>query len=111
VPGLGRVRIITVERLPSLAALTRADALADGFTTRREMLAEIRRLYAGATGRAVYRVRFVWKSGPQPRHAQRAQPLETRNSTRETRKSRRRQLARFIQSLPPPPPRAAAPRP
>ena len=63
VPGLGRVLILAIDQLPSLRALTRADAIADGFATRRAMLAEIGRLYGRQTrGRHVYRVKFSWGS-------------------------------------------------
>ena len=64
VPGLGRVRILAVDELASLRALTRADARADGFATRRAMLEELARLYGtAAEGKKVFRVRFVWPVG------------------------------------------------
>jgi hypothetical protein len=65
VPGLGHVKITQVHVLGSLRALTRADALADGFDSRREMLAEIRRLYPSpAQAVRVFRVRFRWLDDP-----------------------------------------------
>jgi hypothetical protein len=65
-PGLGRVRILSVERLASLRALTARDARADGFPTRRRLLAEIRAIYGPAIppGRFIYRVRFAWPAEP-----------------------------------------------
>jgi len=117
VPGLGRVRITAVERLAALANLTRADARADGFATRRQMLAEIRRLYAGVTDRAVWRVRFAWEPAAHARdiqrptksqtpRPQRAAPRAPRTKTAFTRQpslpaTRRRQLTRFILALDP----------
>ncbi len=62
-PGLGRMRITAVDELAGLGALTRADAVADGFGSLRELLGEIERIYGGEgvpAGRRVYRVRFEW---------------------------------------------------
>jgi hypothetical protein len=79
-PGLGRLRITAVDVLPSLEALTEADAVDDGFATRAELLAEIGRIYSPAEvargrkrdkptrrdrkdpgrRRTVYRVKFEW---------------------------------------------------
>jgi len=61
VPGLGaRVRILAVDRIGRLGDLTRADAVADGFMSRRAMMEEIGRLYPVGMrkGRGIFRVRF-----------------------------------------------------
>jgi hypothetical protein len=60
-PGLGRMRITAVDILPSLAALTEADARADGFASLRDLRAEITRIYGSRiNGRTIYRIRFDW---------------------------------------------------
>jgi len=61
-PGLGRVFITRVEVLEKLADLTEADAIADGFASRRELLAELRRIYGRGVpaGKRCYRVVFEW---------------------------------------------------
>jgi hypothetical protein len=83
-PGLGRLLITAVDQLPSLDALTDADARDDGFASKAALLEEIRRIYATphavskpkrhpsrpqTPARAVYRVRFQW---PLPDAAQTA---------------------------------------
>jgi hypothetical protein len=59
VPGLGRVRIESVEEI-DLAALTADDARLDGFESLAELRQEIARLYPDGLdgGRKAWRVRF-----------------------------------------------------
>src|SRR5438874_1869002 len=61
-PGLGKMKITAVDKLPSLAALTPADALADGFPSLPALLAEIHRIYGPTPppNRHVYRIQFSW---------------------------------------------------
>ncbi|HVX83697.1 MAG TPA: ASCH domain-containing protein [Phycisphaerae bacterium] len=60
-PGLGRMLITAVDILPSLEALTEADARADGFASLRELRGEITRIYGPRVkGRTIYRIRFDW---------------------------------------------------
>jgi hypothetical protein len=60
-PGLGRMKITAVDILPSLAALTEADARDDGFESLAGLLAEIRAIYGERpAGRTIYRIRFEW---------------------------------------------------
>jgi hypothetical protein len=64
-PGLGRLQIIAVDTLPTLAALTRADARADGFATKKALLEEIHRLYNPLpTDRHIYRIQFRYPVDP-----------------------------------------------
>jgi len=62
-PGLGKMKITAVDQLPSLSALTEADALADGFDSLAALRAEIRKIYGTASqigGRAIFRIKFDW---------------------------------------------------
>jgi hypothetical protein len=64
-PGLGRMKILAVDVLPSLDALTEEDARADGFETLRDLRAEIRKIYGplgkgGVKGRTLFRIKFEW---------------------------------------------------
>jgi hypothetical protein len=60
-PGLGRMKITGVDILPTLAALTEADARADGFDSLAALLDEIRRIYGDAPqGRTIFRIQFDW---------------------------------------------------
>jgi hypothetical protein len=61
-PGLGKMKITAIDKLPGLAALTPADAQADGFPTLAALLAEIRKIYGPTppANRHVYRIRFSW---------------------------------------------------
>ena len=60
-PGLGRLRIVSVEELPGFYALTDADAVADGFTDRAALLAELHRHYPVIPpGRRLFSVVFQW---------------------------------------------------
>lgn len=93
VPGLGHVTITHVDVLNSLRALTRADALADGFGSRREMLAEIHRLYPSpGQGVRVFRVRFRWRQEDSPA------PGGQRQRKRPGRKAIVRSAARPLRS-------------
>lgn len=70
-PGLGYMRVLAVDQIPSLHKLTRADALADGFTTRKELLNTITSIYKITKirlpdGKNLYRIRF---SAPEPKPA------------------------------------------
>ncbi len=109
VPGLDRrLRILTVRRLPSLATLTRADARADGFPSRRALLSEIRRLYPHPADRKIWRVRFAYSPPPitTPRRA------ESKIINQKSKiKNPRRALARFILALRPPAALAGSRRP
>jgi hypothetical protein len=61
VPGLGRVRIESVEPIPA-GSLRRRHALADGFATLRALRAALRELYgqpARGDSRRLYLVRFT----------------------------------------------------
>jgi hypothetical protein len=101
VPGLSPARLLitAVDPLPSLAALTAADARADGFTTCRQLRAEIARLYKGVTGRQLYRVRFQYL----PTAPKMSKPAPHRQSSPSSAaaRARRRQLARFLRALDP----------
>ncbi len=73
-PGLGRLRIVSVEELPGFDALTEADAVADGFTDRAALLAELHRNYPIIPpGKRLFRVVFQWPlrvtGKPAPRGA------------------------------------------
>jgi hypothetical protein len=60
-PGLGRMKITAVDVLPSLGALTEADARADGFDSLAALLDEIRRIYGDKPlGRTIFRIKFEW---------------------------------------------------
>jgi hypothetical protein len=69
-PGLGRMRILSVDPVPTLDALTDADARADGFPDRTAPLAEIRTIYgniptapgksAAPPARTLFRITFDW---------------------------------------------------
>ena len=60
-PGLGKMLITRVEELTGFDQLTHADALADGFPTRDELLAELKRHYPQTPpGKRLYRVVFEW---------------------------------------------------
>ncbi|MGC8623696.1 MAG: ASCH domain-containing protein [Phycisphaerae bacterium] len=60
-PGLGKMKILRVEELPGYQALTLDDALADGFTSLAELLAELQRNYPQVPpGKRLYRVVFQW---------------------------------------------------
>ncbi len=64
-PGLGRLRILRVEELPDWRALTDADAIADGFSNRAELLAELQRHYPVVpAGKRLFRVVFQWPVEP-----------------------------------------------
>lgn len=64
-PGLGRLRILRVEELPDWRALTDADAIADGFSNRAELLAELQRHYPVVpAGKRLFRVVFQWPIEP-----------------------------------------------
>jgi len=82
IPHLGYVRILAVDLLPSLQALTRQDAIDDGFSTRRAMLAEIAHLYGTQAGRNIYRVRFQWPSVAPRKAASRMKVPRTRIPSR-----------------------------
>src|SRR5205823_3134673 len=49
-PGLGKMKITAVDQLHSLQELTHADAIADGFDSLPQLLAEIRRIYGTGGG-------------------------------------------------------------
>ncbi len=60
-PGLGKMKILSVEVVDGYAGLTEADAIADGFANRAELLAELERTYGPPPeGKTLYRVRFDW---------------------------------------------------
>jgi len=61
-PGLGRLKIIAIDQLASLSALTAADARADGFASKKSLLAEIRAIYGTPlpTDRLIFRIQFQW---------------------------------------------------
>jgi len=60
-PGLGKMKIITVEEVPGFESLTEVDAVADGFATRAALLEELQRCYPEIpAGKKLYRVRFQW---------------------------------------------------
>jgi hypothetical protein len=109
VPGLAppgapaRLLITSIDTLPSVNALTAADARADGFATCRRLRAEIARLYPGITGRRLYRIRFQYL----PHAPKKPKPAPHRQSSRSrpATKTRRRQLARFLRALDPHQPR------
>jgi hypothetical protein len=105
VPGLAPARLLitAVDALPSLRALTAADARADGFTNCRALRAEIARLYKGITGRQLFRVRFQYVPNA-PKNAKPA-PHPKPSRSHPPAKTRRRQLARFLRALDPHPPR------
>ncbi len=64
-PGLGRLRILRVEELADFHALTDADAIADGFSNRAELLAELERHYPVIpAGKRLFRVVFQWPIEP-----------------------------------------------
>jgi hypothetical protein len=101
VPGLAPARLLitAVDVLPSLAALTAADARADGFATCRQLRAEIARLYKGVTDRQLYRVRFKYL----PTAPKNSKPAPHRQSSPApaAAHTRRRQLARYLRALDP----------
>jgi hypothetical protein len=60
-PGLGRMKITAVDVLPTLRALTEADARADGFSSLSQLRREIARIYGSEIrGRTIFRIRFEW---------------------------------------------------
>lgn len=63
-PGLGRLRIVSVDPLTSLRQLTRADAIADGFASLKALRAELHSIYGqdahSPSLKKLYRVRFVY---------------------------------------------------
>ena len=60
-PGLGKMKILSVEELTGYQELTLEDALADGFTSLPELLAELKRNYPQIPpGKRLYRVVFQW---------------------------------------------------
>ena len=93
VPGLGYVNVTHVDIIACLSDLTRADAVADGFGSRRELLEEIGRLYAGVgRGKKVFRIRFEWPAGGmrKPRAASRKKLPAKRESVRARREALRK---------------------
>jgi hypothetical protein len=87
-PGLGKMLITHVDQLAGLKDLTEADAIADGFTDLKSLMAEIRRIYGAAIpkNRNVYRIRFQWplddngKPTPPPKH----EATRTRTTTKKS---------------------------
>jgi hypothetical protein len=65
-PGLGRLLILSVEKIKSLSQLTRGDALADGFASLAALRRELRAIYGAARDKtkSLYRVRFHWPAPP-----------------------------------------------
>jgi hypothetical protein len=66
-PGLGRMKILAVDVVPSLDALTEEDAVADGFASLKELRAELRNIYgplAKPAGRTLFRIKFEWPIDP-----------------------------------------------
>lgn len=60
-PGLGKMLITKVEQLAGIEQLTQTDALADGFASRAELLAELKRHYPTVPpGKRLFRVVFEW---------------------------------------------------
>jgi len=61
-PGLGKMLITQVDELPSLKALTEADARADGFANLQGLLAEIHKIYGREIpkNRLILRIAFQW---------------------------------------------------
>ena len=101
-PGLGRLRIDTVDTLPSLAALTAADARADGFPTRKALLAEITRIYgpAVAPGKTLYRIGFTWPPPETPPVVEPHRITRTKKPKPVSTAARKKQLADFLRTLP-----------
>ncbi|MCL2640471.1 MAG: ASCH domain-containing protein [Phycisphaerales bacterium] len=106
-PGLGKMKITAVDLLPSLAALTEADAVADGFPTLAALLAEIHKIYGKPLppNRQLYRVRFSWpidaagktlvlEHAPSP-----PSKIENRKSKIENQKSPSQSLSQKRQAL------------
>jgi hypothetical protein len=83
-PGLGRILITAVETLASLTALTRADARADGFATRKALLEEIHRLYDPLPkDRRIFRIRFQYPVGGDPPHVPARLPADANVTKRK----------------------------
>ncbi|NNM85789.1 MAG: ASCH domain-containing protein [Phycisphaerales bacterium] len=60
-PGLGRMKILSIEELSGLHALDEADAQADGFESLAELLAELKRNYPVVPpGKRLFRIKFQW---------------------------------------------------
>jgi hypothetical protein len=61
-PGLGRVLIVSVEKIAAISALTRADAIADGFKSLAALRSELRAIYGRMRdeSKSLYRVKFHW---------------------------------------------------
>jgi len=79
-PGLGRLLITAIDQIPSLATLTAADARADGFPTKKALLAEIRRLYHPLPKeRHIYRIKFEYPApkNPSPTPSPNPTPIHT----------------------------------
>jgi hypothetical protein len=91
VPGLGYIKIRAIKILPSLNALTAADARADGFKTRRALLAALHQLYGTLPpDRRIFRITFTWPAPHTKPPA--AKPHRTRTSSR----ARRQLLKNFV---------------
>ena len=94
-PGLGKMKITAIDQLPSLNALTEADAKADGFDSLAALKAEIKKIYGPDISRIlnaprpttpprrIYRIQFDWpiddagkklilRDAPAPKPAPRA---------------------------------------
>ncbi|MGN6368192.1 MAG: ASCH domain-containing protein [Phycisphaerae bacterium] len=72
-PGLGKMKITAVDLLPSLNALTEADARADGFDSLAALKNEIKKIYGPnisqilntpRPARRIYRIQFQWPIDP-----------------------------------------------
>ena len=87
-PGLGKMLITGVDKLPGLEALTETDAVADGFQNLKELLGEIRRIYGNAipAGRSVYRIKFDWPVGSEHQAEKTKHGVEnTKHAARNTK--------------------------
>ncbi len=60
-PGLGKMLIVRVDELAGFDQLTDADAVADGFSDKDELLAELKRHYPEIPpGKRLFRIIFQW---------------------------------------------------
>jgi len=101
-PGLGKMKITAVDLLPSLAALTEADAIADGFPSLATLLAEIHKIYGKPLppNRQLYRIRFSWPIDAAGRTLVLQQKPEARSQKPEEKK--RKSKIKNQKSLPSP---------
>ena len=90
-PGLGKMKITAIDQLPTLSALTEADARADGFDSLAALKTEIKKIYGPDVSRIlktahaprrIYRIKFDWPIDDAGRKLILAEPPPTKPAPR-----------------------------